>query len=170
MSVLLPPTSIAFTCLARRSMLEPAAMATNSNLSGNSEMMSRVWVPMEPVLPSRENLCNRVRGDHVSRLNSHNRFIAYLENDQYLRSRSFLNFRGHDAHIPGRGHRRATSRISDDCARTGQPRRTVAQGTRALHIEGHRKYTSSLGQERRGHELNECEKSPQFHSRAFDSR
>lgn len=38
-------------------MLEPAASATSSNLSGNSAMMSRVWVPMEPVEPSREKRC-----------------------------------------------------------------------------------------------------------------
>ena len=38
-------------------MLEPAARATISKRSGFSATISRVWVPMLPVLPSRENRC-----------------------------------------------------------------------------------------------------------------
>ena len=45
------------TCLARTSMFVPAASATTSNLSGNSATISSVCVPIDPVLPRRENLC-----------------------------------------------------------------------------------------------------------------
>lgn len=49
------------TCSDKTLMLEPAARATSSNLSGNSAMMSSVWVPMEPVDPSREKRCSGVQ-------------------------------------------------------------------------------------------------------------
>mmetsp|Transcript_7769 Transcript_7769/g.19276 ORF Transcript_7769/g.19276 Transcript_7769/m.19276 type:complete len:230 (+) Transcript_7769:969-1658(+) len=48
-------------CSASSLMLEPAARATSSNLSGNSEMMSSVWVPMDPVEPSSENFFGSLR-------------------------------------------------------------------------------------------------------------
>lgn len=50
-----------YTCFASSSTLDPAARATSWNLSGNSAMMSSVWVPIEPVEPSNENLCVRDR-------------------------------------------------------------------------------------------------------------
>lgn len=45
------------TCSASSCTLDPADSATSLNLSGNSAMMSSVWVPMEPVEPSTENGC-----------------------------------------------------------------------------------------------------------------
>eukprot|EP00976_Prorocentrum_cordatum_P103259 1193385-Prorocentrum_minimum.AAC.3 len=42
------------TCSAMSSMLRPAERATTWNLSGCSSTMSKVWVPIEPVEPSRE--------------------------------------------------------------------------------------------------------------------
>ncbi len=46
-------------CSASSLTFEPAARATSLNLSGNSSMISRVWVPMEPVEPSTEKRCGR---------------------------------------------------------------------------------------------------------------
>lgn len=43
------------TCSARSSRLLPAARATIWKRSGFSSTISRVWVPMEPVDPKREN-------------------------------------------------------------------------------------------------------------------
>lgn len=51
------------TCSASRFTFEPAAKATSLNLSGNSAMMSSVWVPIEPVEPRTEKRCNEEGND-----------------------------------------------------------------------------------------------------------
>ncbi len=48
-------SNAARACSASNSTLDPAASATSLNLSGNSAMMSSVWVPMDPVDPRTEN-------------------------------------------------------------------------------------------------------------------
>ena len=68
------------TCLARTSMFVPAASATTSNLSGNSATISSVCVPIDPVLPRRENLCDEtIRGQFASQRGTLHKTNRYPE-------------------------------------------------------------------------------------------
>ena len=61
-------------------MFVPAASATTSNLSGNSATISSVCVPIDPVLPRRENLCDEtIRGQFASQRGTLHKTNRYPE-------------------------------------------------------------------------------------------
>ena len=135
------------TCLASRSMLLPAARATSSNLSGNSAMISSVWVPMDPVLPSRENLYRMAHGHMHGKDIEASRSKREIDADRRL----ILNMRcwhtdlwrapgldlwWDDAHRPcrGHGHVLVVSLRDHHCAAVAGPSRSSCNALLHLHV------------------------------------